>query len=49
MDEIRRHYYLTHRQLNPSGVVATMPALDFSAAHGESGSAQTTPRERETA
>jgi glutathionyl-hydroquinone reductase len=29
-DEIRAHYYRTHPMLNPTGLVAMMPALDFS-------------------
>lgn len=28
-DEIRAHYYRTHGGLNPTGIVAAMPALDF--------------------
>jgi putative glutathione S-transferase len=28
-DEIRTHYYRTHPQLNPSGIVAAMPAASF--------------------
>jgi len=28
-DEIRRHYYLTHPMINPSGLVAVRPAEDF--------------------
>jgi glutathionyl-hydroquinone reductase len=30
-NEIRDHYYVTHRAINPSGIVAVMPALDFDA------------------
>lgn len=33
-DEIRTHYYRTHPMINPSGVVAAMPDLDFTAAPG---------------
>ena len=33
-DEIRAHYYLTHPMLNPTGLVAVMPADDLGAAHG---------------
>lgn len=29
MDHIKRHYYVTHRALNPTGVVPRGPALDF--------------------
>jgi len=32
-DEIRDHYYRTHTMLNPFGLVAVMPALDFEAPH----------------
>ncbi len=28
-DEIRRHYYLTHPMINPSGLVAVQPAVGF--------------------
>jgi putative glutathione S-transferase len=28
-DEIRNHYYGTHPMINPSGLIAVMPALDF--------------------
>ena len=33
-DEIRRHYYLTHPMINPSGLVAVAPAADFNEPHG---------------
>jgi glutathionyl-hydroquinone reductase len=33
-DEIRRHYYGTHGAINPTAIVAVMPALDFDAPHG---------------
>jgi putative glutathione S-transferase len=29
MDHIKRHYYLSHRHLNPSGIVPDGPLLDF--------------------
>jgi putative glutathione S-transferase len=29
LDEIRSHYYRTHTSLNPSGIVAAMPAVSF--------------------
>jgi putative glutathione S-transferase len=32
-DDIRRHYYLTHRSINPSGIVAVRPDEDWSAPH----------------
>ncbi|MBC7459892.1 MAG: glutathione S-transferase C-terminal domain-containing protein, partial [Thermoleophilia bacterium] len=28
-DHIKRHYYATHRQLNPSGIVPNGPAIDW--------------------
>jgi glutathionyl-hydroquinone reductase len=33
-DEIRHHYYGTHPMINPSGLIAVMPALDFNEAPG---------------
>jgi putative glutathione S-transferase len=33
-DEIRRHYYLTHPMINPSGLVAVRPAVGFDEPHG---------------
>jgi glutathionyl-hydroquinone reductase len=33
-DEIRAHYYRTHGEINPNGIVAVMPALDFDAPPG---------------
>lgn len=34
MDHIKRHYYLTHGQLNPRAIVPAGPLLDFDAPHG---------------
>ena len=31
---IREHYYGSHRSVNPTGIVAQMPALDLNAPHG---------------
>jgi glutathionyl-hydroquinone reductase len=36
-DEIRHHYYRTHPMVNPAGLVAVMPDLDFSAPPGREG------------
>src|SRR4029077_8473630 len=33
MDHIKRHYYGSHRQINPTGIVPLGPALDFTAPH----------------
>jgi putative glutathione S-transferase len=30
MDHIKRHYYSSHKQLNPSGIVPKGPVIDFS-------------------
>ena len=32
-DHIKRHYYMTHRQINPTGVVPAGPELNFEAPH----------------
>ncbi len=29
MDHIKRHYYMSHRHLNPSGIVPKGPRLEF--------------------
>ena len=29
MDHIKRHYYMSHPHLNPSGIVPKGPVLDF--------------------
>jgi putative glutathione S-transferase len=34
MDHIKRHYYMTHGDINPSGIVPLGPELDFTQAHG---------------
>jgi len=34
MDEIKRHYYASHRSINPTGIVPLGPDLDFTAPHG---------------
>jgi putative glutathione S-transferase len=33
LDHIKRHYYGSHKHINPSGIVPLGPALDFSAPH----------------
>jgi putative glutathione S-transferase len=33
MSHIKRHYYQTHRSINPSGIVPVGPILDFEAPH----------------
>jgi len=33
MDHIKRHYYVSMRNINPGGIVPLGPALDFEAAH----------------
>ena len=34
LDHIKRHYYTTHLQLNPTGIIPAGPALDWDAPHG---------------
>jgi putative glutathione S-transferase len=34
MDQIKRHYYITHASINPSRIVPVGPLLDFEAPHG---------------
>ena len=34
IDHIKRHYYMTHPQINPTGVVPKGPELDLDAPHG---------------
>jgi len=34
MDHIKRHYYLTHDRLNPSGIIPKGPEIDFTQPHG---------------
>jgi len=33
LDHIKRHYYLTHRTINPTGVVPRGPVIDYTAPH----------------
>lgn len=33
IDHIKRHYYVTHTEINPTGIVPVGPILDFGAAH----------------
>jgi putative glutathione S-transferase len=37
LDHIKRHYYYTHDDINPTRIVPVGPALDFSRAHGREG------------
>lgn len=34
MDHIKRHYYVTHTEINPTGIVPIGPAQDLGARHG---------------
>ena len=34
LDHIKIHYYTTHLQLNPTGIIPAGPALDWDAPHG---------------
>ena len=33
-DQIKRHYYMTHPQINPTRIVPIGPAVDWNAPHG---------------
>jgi putative glutathione S-transferase len=43
-DHIKRHYFLSHRHLNPSGIVPLGPLLDFNRAHDRDRFARQTVR-----
>jgi putative glutathione S-transferase len=34
LDHIKRHYYMTHEEINPTRIVPLGPELDFRRAHG---------------
>ncbi|MBA4146912.1 MAG: glutathione S-transferase family protein [Verrucomicrobia bacterium] len=34
LDHIKRHYYITHREINPTGIVPIGPELDLAKPHG---------------
>jgi putative glutathione S-transferase len=34
MDHIKQHYYVTHRSINPTGIVPRGPEIDFMEPHG---------------
>jgi putative glutathione S-transferase len=36
-DHIKRHYYVTHRTINPTGIVPVGPRMDLDAPHGRDG------------
>jgi putative glutathione S-transferase len=33
LDHIKRHYYMTHDEINPTRIVPIGPALDFTSPH----------------
>lgn len=37
LDHIKRHYYMTHPQINPTGVVPKGPEIDLDSRHGREG------------
>lgn len=37
LDHIKRHYYMTHPEINPTGIVPIGPLLDLDAPHGRGG------------
>ncbi len=40
LDHIKQHYYGSHKNLNPSGIVPVGPDFDLSAPHGRSGTSR---------
>ncbi|HYA37951.1 MAG TPA: glutathione S-transferase family protein [Candidatus Methylomirabilis sp.] len=46
LDHIKRHYFLSHRHLNPSGLVPLGPILDFNRAHDRDRFAAATAKRR---
>ena len=34
MEHIKSHYFASHRQINPRGIIPDGPALDFESPHG---------------
>jgi putative glutathione S-transferase len=34
MEHIKTHYFVSHRQINPQGIIPDGPALDFESSHG---------------
>ena len=37
LDHIKRHYYITHHEINPTGIVPIGPDMDLNAPHGREG------------
>jgi glutathionyl-hydroquinone reductase len=37
LGHIKRHYYMSHRNINPAGIVPVGPAIDYDAPHGREG------------
>ncbi|HSC97224.1 MAG TPA: glutathione S-transferase family protein [Burkholderiales bacterium] len=48
MDHIKRHYYASHRHINPSGIVPKGPELDFSTPHNRARKFERRARRAET-
>src|SRR5699024_3432467 len=34
LDHIKRHYYTSHRDINPNAIIPVGPAIDFDVPHG---------------
>jgi putative glutathione S-transferase len=43
LDQIKRHYYMTHGAINPTGIVPAGPVLDLAAPHGREALADEAP------
>jgi putative glutathione S-transferase len=48
LDHIRRHYYMSHTRINPTGIVPAGPTIDFEAPHGRDRLAARRPRRSPT-
>lgn len=46
LGHIKRHYYMSHTAINPTGIVPVGPVLDFEAPHGRDRLAPQPPRRR---
>lgn len=44
LEHIKRHYYESHRSINPSGIVPAGPTLEFTLPHGREGLVAAPPR-----
>ena len=43
LDHIKRHYYMTHEEINPTRIVPVGPEIDFTRSHGRENLGQSNP------